>query len=186
MAVNIRLERKFMDFWLSFMAVVITFMYLAANDEASKRTIHIVVAMLTTLMAETGATRSSNIVLVIAIGEIGLLAGWLIKVFARYKRGWQIKGWFPNLVKTVLKRFWWFFVLPGFVALAMGAIRWSLESTESYWHSMWHVSIYTSSFFFLCSKVNIIDSEIQGSTNKNYQLTRQDSLPRGEEQPGNA
>ncbi|GJV97240.1 EGF-like domain-containing protein [Tanacetum coccineum] len=76
---------QFMDFWLSFMAVVITFVYLAANDEASKRIIHIVVAMLTTVMAETGATRSSNIVLVIAIRAIGLLAGWLIEFFARYK-----------------------------------------------------------------------------------------------------
>nr|GEX12655.1 EGF-like domain-containing protein [Tanacetum cinerariifolium] len=69
---------KFMDFWLSFMAVVSTFVYLAANDEASKRTIHIVVAILTTLMAETGATRSSNIVLVIAIRSIRLFVGWLI------------------------------------------------------------------------------------------------------------
>ncbi|GJW56380.1 transmembrane protein-related protein [Tanacetum coccineum] len=192
---------QFMDFWLSFMAVVSTFVYLAAIDEASKRTIHTVVAILTALMAETGATRSSNIVLVIAIGAIGLLAGWLIEFFSRYKRGsfsaeillnmlqrWQIKGWFPNLVKTVLKRFRWFFVVAGFVALAVAAISWSLESTESYWfwHSMWHVSIYTSSFFFLCSKVNIIDCENQGSTNTNYQLTRQDSLSRGEDQPGNA
>ncbi|PWA97016.1 EGF-like domain-containing protein [Artemisia annua] len=192
---------QFMDFWLSFMAVVSTFVYLATIDEASKRTIHTVVAILTALMAETGATRSSNIVLVIAIGAIGLLAGWLIEFFARYKRGsfsaelllnmlqrWQIKGWLPNLVKTVLKRFQWFFVLAGFVALAMAAISWSLESTESYWfwHSMWHVSIYTSSFFFLCSKGNVIECENQGSTNTNYQLTRQDSLSRGEDQPVNA
>lgn len=46
-----------MDFWLSFMAVVSTFVYLAAIDEASKRTIHTVVAILTALMAETGPTR---------------------------------------------------------------------------------------------------------------------------------
>nr|GFA29579.1 EGF-like domain-containing protein [Tanacetum cinerariifolium] len=135
-----------------------------------------------------------------AIGAIRLFVGWLMEFFSCYKRGlfyaelllnmlqrWQIKGWFPSLVKTVLKRFRWFFVLVGFVALAMAAISWSLELTESYWfwHSMWHVSIYTSSFFFLCSKVNIIDSENQGSTNTNYQLTRQDSLSRGQEQPGN-
>lgn len=46
-----------MDFWLSFMAVVSTFVYLAAIDETSKRTIHTVVAILTALMAETGPTR---------------------------------------------------------------------------------------------------------------------------------
>nr|XP_043622557.1 uncharacterized protein LOC122594150 [Erigeron canadensis] len=189
---------QFMDFWLSFMAVVSTFVYLAAINESSKRTIHTVVAILTALMAETGATRSSNIVLVIAIGAIGLLAGWLIEFFTHYKRfsfsaelllnmlhRWQtIKGWFHNLVKTLLRRFRWFFVLAGFIALAMAAISWSLESPESYWywHSMWHVSIYTSSFFFLCSKVNVIDCENQGSTGTAYQLTRQDSLSRGEDQ----
>ncbi|GKA07471.1 EGF-like domain-containing protein [Tanacetum coccineum] len=47
---------KFMDFWLSFMAVVSKFMYLFTIDEASKRTIHTVVAILTALMAEIGAT----------------------------------------------------------------------------------------------------------------------------------
>lgn len=50
-----------MDFWLSFMAVVSTFVYLATIDEASKRTIQTVVAILTALMAETGATRYSFI-----------------------------------------------------------------------------------------------------------------------------
>ncbi|GJY50641.1 EGF-like domain-containing protein [Tanacetum coccineum] len=130
-------DKKFIDFWLSFMVVVSTFVYLAANDEASKRTIHTVVAILTALMAETGATRSSNIVLVIAIGAIGLLAGWLIEFFARYKRG----SFSAELLLNMLQRL---------------------------------------------KDVNIIDSENQGSTNTNYQLTRQDSLSRGEEQPGNA
>ncbi|KAJ9539325.1 hypothetical protein OSB04_032058 [Centaurea solstitialis] len=188
---------QFMDFWLSFMAVVSTFVYLAAIDEPSKRTIHTIVAILTALMAETGATRSSNIVLVIAIGSIGLLVGWLIEFFTHYRRysfstefllnmlqRWQtINGWLHNVIKTVIRRFRWFFVLAGFVALAMAATSWSLESTESYWfwHSMWHVSIYTSSFFFICSKVNVINSEDQGSTNTEYQLTRQDSLSRNED-----
>ncbi|KAI3766492.1 hypothetical protein L2E82_16555 [Cichorium intybus] len=162
-----------MDFWLSFMAVVSTFVYLAAIDEASKRTIHTIVAILTALMAETGATRSSNIVLVIAIGSIALLTGWLIEFFTRYRHfsfstelflnmlhRWQtIKGWIHNLLKTFLRRFrcYWF------------------------WHSMWHVSIYTSSFFFLCSKVTVKNCENQGSTNIDYRLTRQDSLSRGED-----
>lgn len=46
-----------MDFWLSFMAVVSTFVYLAAIDEVSRRTIHAVVSILTALMAISGATR---------------------------------------------------------------------------------------------------------------------------------
>lgn len=48
---------QFMDFWLSFMAVVSTFIYLTTIDEALKRTIHTVVAILTAMMAITKATR---------------------------------------------------------------------------------------------------------------------------------
>ncbi|KAK9076395.1 hypothetical protein SSX86_004729 [Deinandra increscens subsp. villosa] len=192
---------QFIDFWLSFMAVVSTFVYLAAIDEASKRTIHMVAAILTALMAETGATRSSNIVLVVSIGAIGLLVGWLIEFFSRYRQfsfsaelflnmlhRWQmLKGWFHSLVKTLARRFRWYLVLAGFVALSMAAISWSLESAETYWfwHSIWHVSIYSASFFFLCSKVNVTECENQGSTSSDYQLTRQDSLSRGEEPQAN-
>ncbi|XP_076956910.1 uncharacterized protein LOC143632229 [Bidens hawaiensis] len=177
---------QFMDFWLSFMAVVSTFVYLADIDEGSKRTIHTVVAILTALMAENGPTRSSNIVLVLAIGAAGLLVGFLIEFFRRYRRfsfstelllnmlhSWQtVKDWFRNLIKTILKRFRWFFVVAGFAALAMAAISWNLESTESYWfwHSMWHVSIYTSSFLFIFSKVNGAANVEPGNTN--YELTR--------------
>jgi len=46
-----------MDFWLSFMAVVSTFVYLATIDEVYKRTIHTAVAILTALLAATKATR---------------------------------------------------------------------------------------------------------------------------------
>lgn len=45
--------------------------------------------------------------------------------------------------------------------------------------SVWHVTIYTSSFFFLCSKVITITSENEPPADENYQLTRQDSIPRG-------
>ncbi|KAK2965585.1 hypothetical protein RJ640_006200 [Escallonia rubra] len=186
---------QFMDFWLSFMAVVSTFVYLAAIDEVSKRTIHTVVAILTALMAESGPTRSNNIVLVIAIGVLGLLIGWLIEFFTNYRslslsveffvnmlHGWQnIKGWIHDLMKTLLKRFRWGFVLAGFTALAMAAISWNLESSESYWiwHSMWHVSIYTSSFLFLCSKVKTVNTENQRPPpDAIYELTRQDSFSR--------
>lgn len=46
-----------MDFWLSFMAVVSTFVYLSTIDEVTKRAIHTVVAILTALMAENGPTK---------------------------------------------------------------------------------------------------------------------------------
>ncbi|CAK9156746.1 unnamed protein product [Ilex paraguariensis] len=186
---------QFMDFWLSFMAVVSTFVYLAAIDEVSKRTIHTVVAILTALMAETGPTRSHNIILVIAIGSLGLLIGWLIEFCTNYRslsfstefcinmlyRLQTINGWIHDLIVTLIKRFRWGFVLAGFTALAMAAISWKLETSSSYWiwHSVWHVSIYTSSFLFLCSKVKTLHCEDQGPSDGNYELTRQDSLPRG-------
>ncbi|KAI8021887.1 hypothetical protein LOK49_LG03G02235 [Camellia lanceoleosa] len=184
---------QFLDFWLSFMAVVSTFVYLADIGDASKRTIHTVVAIVTALMAETGPTRSTNIVLVIAIGAFGLLIGWLIEFCTKYRsrlsstvfclnivNRWQtVKVWLHNLMKTILKRFSWGYVLAAFTALAMAAISWTLESSESYW--VWH-SIYTSSFLFLCSKAITVDSENQNQRppDGNYELTRRDSFSRGE------
>jgi len=51
---------QFMDFWLSFMAVISTFLYLTTIDEVFKRAIHTAVAILTALMAATKATRYLN------------------------------------------------------------------------------------------------------------------------------
>ncbi|KAE9445563.1 hypothetical protein C3L33_22540, partial [Rhododendron williamsianum] len=185
---------QFMDFWLSFMAVVSTFVYLADISEASRRTIHTVVAIITALMAETGPTRSTNIALVIAIGALGLLIAWLIEFCTKFRSlsfsmelrlnihdRWQaVKTWLRNLIKMLLKRFRWGFVLAGFTVLAMAAISWTLESSENYWvwHSLWHVSIYTSSFLFLCSKAITLDGETQQPLDGNYALTRQDSFSR--------
>ncbi|KAL5863454.1 hypothetical protein ACOSQ3_000968 [Xanthoceras sorbifolium] len=187
---------QFMDFWLSFMAVVSTFVYLTTINEAFKRTIHTVVAILTALMAITKATRSSNIILVILIGSVGLLIGWLVELATKYRsfsfsvgfctnmldRRQTLIQWLHKLFKTILRRFRWGFVLAGFTALAMAGISWKLESSQTYWiwHSVWHVTIYMSSFFFLCSKVVKTDSEDQSPTQVNYELTRQDSIPRGE------
>ncbi|KAJ6722975.1 FIVE-SPAN TRANSMEMBRANE PROTEIN M83 [Salix koriyanagi] len=187
---------QFMDFWLSFMAVVSTFVYLTTVDEVFKRAIHTVVAIFTALMAITKATRSSNIILVVAIGALGLLIGWLVEFFTSlrslsFSRGfclnvptrWETIGvQLSNLVKTLLRRFQWGFVLAGFSALAMAAISWKLESSESYWiwHSLWHITIYTSSFLFLCSKVDIINNENQTTPDGNYELTRMGSFSRAE------
>ncbi|CAH9093128.1 unnamed protein product [Cuscuta epithymum] len=195
---------QFLDFWLSFMAVVSTFVYLATISEISKRTIHTVVAILTALMAETGPTRSSNIIIVVAIGAAGLLIGFLIELSTRHKmlsfsfstqvclnliQRWEgLKTWVLNLIKTLLKRFRWGFLLAGFTALAMAAISWKLETSESYWiwHSLWHVSIYTSSFFFLCSKADgpTPNCENERPRDGNYELTRQNSFILEEQRDG--
>ncbi|XP_068489301.1 uncharacterized protein [Phaseolus vulgaris] len=183
---------QFMDFWLSFMAVISTFLYLTTIDEVFKRAIHTAVAILTALMAATKATRSSNVILVIVIGALGLFVGWLIEISTKYRSlslsigisfnfshcFQAIKRWLYNLVKTLLRRYHLAFAFAGFTALAMAAISWTLETSESYWfwHSIWHITIYTSSFFFLCSKIE--DSETPVPTDGNYELTHQDSLPR--------
>lgn len=126
---------------------------------------------------------------------------------------WQnFKGWVQNLIQTLFRRFRWGFLLAGFATLAMAAISWKLETSESYWiwhryedtwenilclclcllrvylslmraqkmfFSVWHVTIYTSSLFFLCSKSSSVNNENQRPPDRNYELTRQDSFSRG-------
>ncbi|XP_010518264.1 PREDICTED: uncharacterized protein LOC109124658 isoform X2 [Camelina sativa] len=186
---------QFMDFWLSFMAVIGTFVYLSTADEAVKRTIHTVVAILTALLALTKATRASNIIIVLAIGSLALLIGFLVEFVTKYRsycgsagfslnmldRPRAVKEWFSNLIKTLNKRFRWGFVAAGLVLFTVAAISFKVETSSSYWiwHSIWHFTIYTSSFFFLCSKIAIVNNENQAHNGAdNYELTRQDSLPR--------
>ncbi|BAT11072.1 uncharacterized protein [Oryza sativa Japonica Group] len=184
---------QFLDFWLSFMAVVGTFIYMATIDETSKRAMHTAVFILTALLAATGATRSANIGIVIAIGSLGLLIGWLLE-FSTARRfvcwPWRInlnvpQSWpnlrslFSNSLDLLNKRFRWFYLLLGFITLAFAGTSWKLESNRSYWvwHSLWHITIYTSSFFFLCSmRINTVNHSPEPS----YELTRQNSLPRSE------
>ncbi|KAI3975022.1 hypothetical protein MKX01_005133 [Papaver californicum] len=186
---------QFMDFWLSFLAVVSNFVYLATIDEASKRVIHTFVSILTALMAATGATKSRNVIFVIIIGTVGLLIGWLIEYSTTIRslscsswlsssileRRQNIKAWLLNLLKTLRDRFRWGFVILGFLALALAGISWKVVNSKNYWiwHSIWHVSIYASSFFFLCSKVKVKNNtENQTSTAATYELARQDSFSR--------
>ncbi|RLN16702.1 uncharacterized protein C2845_PM02G14230 [Panicum miliaceum] len=223
---------QFLDFWLSFMAVVGTFICMATIDEASKRAMHTTVFILTALLAATGATSWPNF-------------GTLVR----------------NTLEVLNKRFRWIFLLLGFITLSFAATSWKLESNSNYWiwhshqlasswtmtgtnatvkrgienpklrlpnmyttehkvvdgfwlraqrtehncspklsiklidllsfnivgscflgiirelFSMWHITICTSSFFFLCSmRVNARNR----SPESNYELTRQDSLPRSE------
>ncbi|XP_018479147.2 uncharacterized protein LOC108850055 isoform X1 [Raphanus sativus] len=126
---------QFMDFWLSFMAVIGTFVYLSTANEAVKRTLYVAVAILTALLALTQATRASNIIIVLAIGSLGLLFGFLVEFVTKYRsycgsaafsltmldRPRAVKEWFSNLMKTVKKRFRWEFVAAGLVAFYHGS-----------------------------------------------------------------
>lgn len=182
---------QFMDFWLSFMAVVSTFVYMVTIDDASKRAIQTAVAIVTALLAETGATRPENVRIVIAIGTLGLIVGWFLEFSSSNRSAWtprfnfimffrwqSIWGWCWNLIKTLLKKFYWPFLVLGFIGLALAGTSWALENNNSYWywHSLWHISIYMASFFFLCSfrpKINEMHPQ-----EPEYELTRQNSPSR--------
>lgn len=47
-----------------------------------------------------------------------------------------VKQWLCNLVKTLLRRFRWGFLVVGFIALAMAGLSWTLETSANYW--FWH------------------------------------------------
>ncbi|GAY51476.1 hypothetical protein CUMW_134460, partial [Citrus unshiu] len=166
---------QFMDFWLSFMAVVSTFIYLTTIDEALKRTIHTVVAILTAMMAITKATRSSNIILVISIGAAGLLIGLLVELSTKFRSFSLRFGFCMNMVdstpRSVTARTHSFgismtpiaatisagvIVLVGFAALH-GSNKLEIGNSSKLLDLapvFWHVSIYSTSFFFLCFKVS--------------------------------
>ncbi|XP_031482282.1 uncharacterized protein LOC116252268 isoform X3 [Nymphaea colorata] len=181
---------QFLDFWLSFMAVVSTFIYMAAIDNASKRAMQMGVSILTALLAENGPTRTVNVVIVLGIGILGLLVGWMIEMSPRCTaihffrlchlnllvRWGNLKQWVFGMIGTLRRRFRWRFLFTGFFLLSMAAVCWNLETSQSYWifHSLWHISIYSSSFFFLCSTVNNTTSS-EENQERDYELVRQNS-----------
>ncbi|CDP12049.1 unnamed protein product [Coffea canephora] len=168
---------QFMDSWLSFMAVVSTFIYLTFINEGLRRTTHTISSISNIFLPSPSKIipselcRSRNIPLVLAIGALGLLFAWLMKLFSAFKSNslrsnWnfqhrllRLRSWLPDLKKALNKRFKWRFVLAGFIAMSIAALSWDMESLETswIWHSAWHVSIYTSAFFFLCSRSTVLD-----------------------------
>eukprot|EP01018_Ginkgo_biloba_P023341 Gb_01158 [translate_table: standard] len=68
---SIHQKAYFMDFWLSSMAVVATFIYMVAVDENTKVAIYIGVAIITSLIATSGPTRTISIILVAMKREYG-------------------------------------------------------------------------------------------------------------------
>ncbi|XP_060674516.1 uncharacterized protein LOC107429859 [Ziziphus jujuba] len=169
---------QFMDFWLSFLAVMSTFVYLCNVSEAAKRTMHTIASISSALLALTGATRSSNIPIVLSMGAAGLLIGWLTELcrvnklsssdkgtmLSFPKRRQNVKVGFVNIGKTLYRYFCWVYVVLGFVAFSIAAISRENENSQNYWilHSLWHVSIYTSAFFFFCSKESNPKGDLDG------------------------
>ncbi|KAL5230003.1 hypothetical protein ABZP36_028779, partial [Zizania latifolia] len=93
---------------------------------------------------------SANIGIVVAIGSLGLLIGWLLELSTARRFicwPWRInlnipqrwpnfKSLFWNTLVLLNKRFHWLCLLLGFITLAFVATSWKLESNKSYW--IWH------------------------------------------------
>ncbi|XP_065636777.1 uncharacterized protein LOC112010907 [Quercus suber] len=183
--------QQFMDFWLSFLAVVSTFVYLTIFSETTKSAIHTAAVIITALLAERGATRSNDIIIVLSIGALTFLIGWLMQLCTRCKsfsfpvgsslkitERWQSsKDQLLGLMMAIYRYFRWGYVLLGLIAMSMAAISWTKEDSETYWiwHSIWHISIYTSAFFFICSKAKTQNVQ-EAPAAASYELTRQESF----------
>ncbi|KAF9601810.1 hypothetical protein IFM89_023341 [Coptis chinensis] len=164
---------QFLDFWLSFMAVVSTFVYLTPIVEVWKEAILITAAIITAFLAKIGPTRPSNIVFVIAFGTLVFVIGLLKSSSTTTSDSFSTR--LKNVLKTLRNGFCWGYILLGFAVLFLAGLSWELEAAETYWiwHSVWHVTIYTSSFFFQYSKITPVNVSSQGGQH----VVLQDSSP---------
>lgn len=63
--------------------------------------------------------------------------GFPVTEFSYDELRWETtKGWLRNIIKTIVKRFRWGFVVAGSIALVMAGISWKMEGSQSYW--IWH------------------------------------------------
>lgn len=79
---------QFADFFLSFMAVVITFLFVAAPQPGPKMTAVVCFTIVDAVIARDRATSGSNIWIVAFLGVLGLSMAWSLE-FARKRRLWQ-------------------------------------------------------------------------------------------------
>uniref|UniRef100_A0A7I3ZXK8 EGF-like domain-containing protein n=1 Tax=Physcomitrium patens TaxID=3218 RepID=A0A7I3ZXK8_PHYPA len=115
---------QFLDFWLAFLVVIVTCVEVASLKQNVKAVAHVGFAIVTAAITKEDATRLESIH---RFGEQLLH---------------QLKG-----------RFRWGYLIAGLGILCTAGLSWVLEAAETYWiwHSLWHVSIYTSAFLILCS-----------------------------------
>uniref|UniRef100_A0A7I3ZYL1 EGF-like domain-containing protein n=1 Tax=Physcomitrium patens TaxID=3218 RepID=A0A7I3ZYL1_PHYPA len=118
------LATQFLDFWLAFLVVIVTCVEVASLKQNVKAVAHVGFAIVTAAITKEDATRLESIH---RFGEQLLH---------------QLKG-----------RFRWGYLIAGLGILCTAGLSWVLEAAETYWiwHSLWHVSIYTSAFLILCS-----------------------------------
>eukprot|EP00897_Mesotaenium_endlicherianum_P008675 jgi/Mesen1/7836/ME000419S07156 len=167
---------QFADFFLSFMAVVATCLHVAALEPAPKMTMFVVFMIVASVIACDKATSGMNIVVVALMGGTGLLFGWSLDIGRqrlvsathhrrppahhhhpsyRYLLGWAATraSRAGSAVWSLLRRYKWPYLVAGAVALLAAKLNWLYETAATYWawHSLWHLSIYTSALLFLCA-----------------------------------
>ncbi|CAI0417201.1 unnamed protein product, partial [Linum tenue] len=148
---------QFLDFWLSFMAIITTFLFIPTIADPVRGSIRVIAVIITATLTVIGPTRSVNVAATFALGALCLLLGWLIQYFTDHHRGRrQLQEWpIQVMIKIVNRGLRWEFVGLGFVMLVLAGGSMKMETAPSYWiwHSLWHLCIYVSAFFFLCCKL---------------------------------
>ncbi|XP_024386130.1 uncharacterized protein [Physcomitrium patens] len=162
---------QFLDFWLAFLVVIVTCVEVASLKQNVKAVAHVGFAIVTAAITKEDATSAWNVLLVAIMGLAGLLFGWALECW----RLELIPTWFRAIraidsIRPVIRlesihrfgeqllhqlkgRFRWGYLIAGLGILCTAGLSWVLEAAETYWiwHSLWHVSIYTSAFLILCS-----------------------------------
>ncbi|KAG0588436.1 hypothetical protein KC19_2G242600 [Ceratodon purpureus] len=175
---------QFLDFWLAFLVIVVTCVYVASLKQEIKAVAHVGTAIITAAITKENATSAWNILVVGLMGLAGLLLGWalecwrlhlipsclsaigptqpVLRLESLYHRGEQLLG----CLKT---RFRWFYLSAGLGILIAAGMSWVLETADTYWlwHSMWHIGIYSSAFLILCSTSKSAD--IAEANSEGYQ-----------------
>jgi len=141
---------------------------MASFKQSTKAVAHLGVAIITAAAIKEDATSAWNLLLVVLMGVASLVLGWALAS----SKGESIPTWLQTLqplwhslrfnslyrrgqlfIRQLHGRFRWFYLTTGLSILVAAAMSWALETDTTYWlwHSLWHLSIYTSAFLILCS-----------------------------------
>ncbi|KAL2622676.1 hypothetical protein R1flu_002881 [Riccia fluitans] len=193
---------QFLDFWLSFLAIIMTCLYMAGFVGPKQGMMHIGMAVLTATISQRNATSGWNVLVVVVLGIGALLLGWGLE--NRKGSVFSPISWLPSssslysIIRTIVFRwasslhsqfrykFRWLHLSCGLFFLFNAILSLILEAAQTYWlwHSWWHVSIYTCAFCMLQSilpaehRPNVTnDDSLEHRYQSVLQSTELDSVP---------
>ncbi|CAM6128926.1 unnamed protein product [Calypogeia fissa] len=163
---------QFLDFWLSFVAIIMTCLLMAGFYGPTKAMLHIGCSVLTAAVARENATSGWSVLVVVLISSTGLFLGWGLETqklsSLRHRLSVSSTGgrsaWLQmsqRLVRSFLRqlgdRFRWPYLFLGLAILVSAFISNLMESPETYWmfHSWWHIGMYSSALILLHSIRNV-------------------------------